>query len=229
MSSTTGNIPSQSLPNHSKKSTSILSLQSKEVGEKTQATQETCHGSGCTGSRKTRSSYEGSTGIKESGRSRELQKNSICMNDVDITNPARICSKHDLMVDSMGISDKDGHMTNSHARRIGLTCEEDQALPRWGPSSGTGSWLPLRGARKIGVRRTVAGEEEEEQCRRSRHSSRRTGATEDTDQGGQEQQNKQGLRRRRRLIRDPCIGLDEEGTPWRGSWSSVAGDTAKDV
>ena len=54
----------------------------------------------------------------------------ICMNNVDITNPARICSKHDLMADSAEISDKDGRTTNSHARRTGLTCEEDQALPR---------------------------------------------------------------------------------------------------
>ncbi|SPC62974.1 uncharacterized protein UHOD_11855 [Ustilago sp. UG-2017b] len=63
--------------------------------------------------------YEGSAGIRESGR--------------------WICSKHDRMADSTEISGKDDSATTA-------TCEEwDQASPRRGPSSGACSWLPLRG------------------------------------------------------------------------------------
>ncbi|SPC67328.1 uncharacterized protein UHOD_11494 [Ustilago sp. UG-2017b] len=67
-----------------------------------------------------------------------------------ITNPARICSKHDRVVDSVELSGKDDSATN-------FTCEEwDQALPRRGPSSGACNWLPLRG-HKMKTWRTVAG------------------------------------------------------------------------
>ncbi|SPC62617.1 uncharacterized protein UHOD_11562 [Ustilago sp. UG-2017b] len=130
----------------------------------------------------------------------------ICMNDVDITNPARICSMHDLMADSAEISDKDRRTTISHARRTGLTCKEDQALPRRGPSSGTCSWLPLRGAHKIGVIRAVAGQRKRSCVQDTgKQVMRRRSSVEgvDTTQVGQERQNKQSWRRRRRLIRDP--------------------------
>ncbi|SPC62524.1 uncharacterized protein UHOD_11545 [Ustilago sp. UG-2017b] len=54
-----------------------------------------------------------------------------------ITNPARICNRHDRMVDSAEISGKDDSVTN-------FACKEwDQASPRRGPSSGR--WLGVRG------------------------------------------------------------------------------------
>ena len=70
----------------------------------------------------------------------------IGMNKDDITNPAEISSRRGCIVDSTEISDKDVHMMNSHVKRTKLTGEEDQALPRWGPSSVNCSWLPLRGS-----------------------------------------------------------------------------------
>ena len=66
-----------------------------------------------------------------------------------ITNPTRICSRHDCVADSTEISGKDDSVTN-------FTCkEQDQASPRRGPSSGACSWLPLRG-HKMKTWRTVA-------------------------------------------------------------------------
>ena len=70
----------------------------------------------------------------------------ISTNKDDIMNPAEISSRRGCIVDSTEISDKDVHMMNSHVRRTKLTGEEDQALPRQGPSSVNCSWLPLRGS-----------------------------------------------------------------------------------
>ncbi|SOV02680.1 uncharacterized protein UDID_19654 [Ustilago sp. UG-2017a] len=78
-----------------------------------------------------------------------LDAQEIGMSEVEITNHARICSKHDHMTDSAEISGKDGHTAN-------FTCKGDQALPRTGPSSEACSWSPLR-VHKMKTRRTIAG------------------------------------------------------------------------
>ena len=70
----------------------------------------------------------------------------IGMNKDDITNSDEISSRRGHIVDSTEISDKDVRTMNSHVQRTKLTGEEDQALPRWGPSSVNCSWLPLRGS-----------------------------------------------------------------------------------
>ena len=135
------------------------------------------------------------------------------MSEGGITNSTRICSRHDHVADSVEISGKDDSTVN-------FTCEEqDQALPRRGPSSGTCSWLPLRGSQDKDLENCrqpkeeelcqghwQAGHEEEEQCQRSWHTAQegQTGVT-----------GKQGLMRRRHFIRDPCTVLSEEGTLWR--------------
>ncbi|SPC61037.1 uncharacterized protein UHOD_11224 [Ustilago sp. UG-2017b] len=78
-----------------------------------------------------------------------LDAQEIGTSEVEITNHARICSKHDRMTDSAEISGKDGCTAN-------FTCKGDQALPRRGPSSEACSWSPLRG-HKMKTRRTIAG------------------------------------------------------------------------
>ena len=54
----------------------------------------------------------------------------ICPNEVDVTDPTRICSKYNSMVDFAEISDNDVCMMISHARGTMLASEEDQALSR---------------------------------------------------------------------------------------------------
>ena len=146
----------------------------------------------------------------------------IGTSEVDITDPARICSKHGHMADPTEISGKDGHTTN-------LTHEGDQALPRRGPSSEACSWLPLRGSqdedqdkrRRLGGRRAVSRTLANRSrggrtvSKKSTHSSRRT-----------EAMDQQGPTRRRRLDRDFYTVLDKWGTLWRERRSRVAGDTA---
>ena len=49
----------------------------------------------------------------------------ICMNELDITDLTRICSKYDSMADFIEISDNNVRMTISHARGTMLASEED--------------------------------------------------------------------------------------------------------
>ncbi|KAJ1025568.1 hypothetical protein NDA18_003911 [Ustilago nuda] len=113
-----------------------------------------------------RSSYEGSAGIKGSGRIAGIAEvseigNSYdsltdlterCVNETNITNPSEISRKHDLVEDSAVISDKDIrttiHMQESphlYGKGTKLHRAGGPVLPRGGPSPTTCSGLQLRG------------------------------------------------------------------------------------
>ncbi|SPC67796.1 uncharacterized protein UHOD_12044 [Ustilago sp. UG-2017b] len=112
------------------------------------------------------SSYEGSAGIRELGRSCSM---------TDLAKIGRQPLTEDTRQERRSPLDGAGALHDDEVGAIrwapalggseGHTCEEqDQALPRRGPSSGARSWLPLRGSqdrgqencRRLGGRRAVS-------------------------------------------------------------------------
>ena len=108
-------------------------------------------------------SYEGSAGIKESGRSQDLQQSSL-RSVVETAllqiSPRSARAKLILRIPPGSVVEETmwqiprRSVARMSVRRIHM--RGDRALPRKGPSSGACSWLPLRG-HKMKTWRTVAG------------------------------------------------------------------------
>ncbi|CCF49940.1 uncharacterized protein UHOR_14021 [Ustilago hordei] len=117
-----------------------------------------CHGPGCSRSRRVTGSYGRSTGIEDLvDTSREHGRSAVSMETMD----------------SYGLTCKGGpsHMRGGPGTATRRTKLKEQAQPRRGPSSRSMQMVTTQGLERQESKELTPGHEEEEQCRRSRHHS----------------------------------------------------------
>ncbi|KAJ1573309.1 hypothetical protein NDA15_004049 [Ustilago hordei] len=144
-----------SLPQRAEQPT-MPPLPDEDLDLKSKHSSTSCHGPGCSRSRRVTGSYGRSTGIEDLvDTSREHGRSAVSMKTMD----------------SYGFTCKGA--LSPYARRTRHSHEEDQAQRAGAAMRRTKlRWLPLRGSRdRNSVEGVDTGHEEEEQCRRSRHRS----------------------------------------------------------